>query len=74
MATKTRKDEGDKQAGDAPVNLGAVDMTGAATYRKVGPIKAVQLDPNGGDWVAEDEKGQRWLITNQVFLENYARQ
>lgn len=54
--------------------LAQVDMTGAGCYRKVGEIRAVQLDPNGGDWVAEDARGQRWLITNAVFIENYARQ
>lgn len=57
---------------DAP-DLATVDMSAAQTYRKPGTIRAVQLDPEGGDWVAEDAKGQRWLITNDVFLQNYTR-
>jgi hypothetical protein len=53
--------------------LRTVDMSEAAGYRKPGTIRAIQLDPNGGDWVAEDAAGHRWLITNAVFIENYVR-
>lgn len=55
------------------IDLAAVDMSRAGTYRKPHTIRAVQLGKEGGDWVAEDSRGQRWLITNDVFLQNYTR-
>lgn len=87
MATKLNKDGSDAKktaqevaldnqlaaASPPKLDLHAVDMSAAGTYRKPHTIRAVQLGKDGGDWVAEDARGNRWVITNEVFMENYSR-